>query len=90
MTTPETTPDEETWERSAICRGLPPRERRLFVSNDPDDWLTAKEHCWECPVREPCRNAAFFRREPAGVWGGLDEHQRARRINSYDPTRTAA
>ena len=42
----------------------------LFFSEQLDDILRAKAFCQECPVREPCLDAAIERREPWGVWGG--------------------
>lgn len=36
----------------------------------------AKSVCASCPVTEQCLSAALERGEDAGVWGGLDEHER--------------
>lgn len=37
----------------------------------------AKAICARCPVREVCLTHALTRREDYGVWGGLDETERA-------------
>ena len=42
----------------------------LFFSEQLDDIAQAKAFCGECPVKEPCFEAALVRREPYGVWGG--------------------
>lgn len=42
----------------------------LFFSEQLDDIARAKAFCGDCPVREPCFQAALHRREPYGVWGG--------------------
>lgn len=38
---------------------------------------TAKEVCGSCPVRGECLTSALDAGEGAGVWGGLDELERA-------------
>ncbi|MEU0275971.1 WhiB family transcriptional regulator [Streptomyces sp. NPDC006307] len=66
------------WDRRALCR-----------DQDPDIWFPegtetdvladtalAKEICGRCPVSGSCQIEALERREPYGVWGGLDEHER--------------
>jgi WhiB family redox-sensing transcriptional regulator len=37
----------------------------------------AKAVCAECPVRAECLNYALSRPEKYGVWGGLNEEERA-------------
>ncbi|MDN3056911.1 WhiB family transcriptional regulator [Streptomyces sp. SRF1] len=67
------------WGRDAACRGV----------DDPDvffpaggEGLTqvltaeAKSYCQRCPVRPSCLAGALERREPHGVWGGMDEDER--------------
>lgn len=67
------------WRREAACRG-----------KDPDLWLPdvedpaakakmarGKAVCARCPVAEQCAAFATAMGEP-GVWGGLDERERAR------------
>jgi len=37
----------------------------------------AKNVCWlECPVRKTCKQWSMDNREPAGIWGGMDEDER--------------
>ncbi|WP_163509768.1 WhiB family transcriptional regulator [Fodinicola acaciae] len=36
----------------------------------------AKALCTRCPVLRRCREYALSTREPYGIWGGLDEHER--------------
>ena len=37
----------------------------------------AKRICGGCPVRDACLAEAIANEETHGVWGGLDEHERA-------------
>ena len=37
----------------------------------------AKVICGECGVRAECLDYALSIREPHGIWGGLNEHERA-------------
>ena len=72
---------EENWQTRAACRGPlaavffppdgsePPAARRAREER-------AKAICAACPVREPCLAYALRIREPHGVWGGLNEHER--------------
>jgi WhiB family redox-sensing transcriptional regulator len=61
---------EETWRVDARCADTSSALVDLFFSEQLDDILRAKAFCQECPVREPCLDAAVARREPWGVWGG--------------------
>jgi hypothetical protein len=40
----------------------------------------AKAICAACPVRQPCAVHALAHRELHGVWGGLSEGDRRRRL----------
>jgi WhiB family redox-sensing transcriptional regulator len=44
--------------------------------------LRAKAICMQCPVRAACLEWALETRQPHGVWGGLDEHERERLVAS--------
>lgn len=52
---------------------------------NPDWWYTddprlrhvARTICAGCPLRTPCLVLALEDGEPHGIWGGLDEHDRA-------------
>jgi len=69
------------WTESAACRGS---EGSLFFSPETSERkderhereAVAKRICAECMVREDCLEAALQRREPHGIWGGLNELER--------------
>jgi Transcription factor WhiB len=79
------TPDLlRSWHRQALCGGVvtevffpadeecpPVRQHRERV---------AKAICAACPVRQPCALYALVHRELHGVWGGLSEADRRRRL----------
>jgi hypothetical protein len=44
----------------------------LWLSNDPADRREAAAMCTECPVFDPCGQAAEERDERFGVWAGVD------------------
>ena len=44
----------------------------LFFSERQADADRAKALCRRCPQREACLAGAIERREPWGVWGGVD------------------
>lgn len=74
------TPDW-TWQDSAECRG---ENLALFFGPDgerqPERELReeiAKEICGWCPVRTQCLDYAVSRPEKYGVYGGLNEEERA-------------
>jgi hypothetical protein len=58
--------------------------------NDPDMWTStnsdetrmAKRLCASCPLMERCFGISMALREPYGVWGGYDEHERAALIRA--------
>lgn len=55
----------------------------LFFSDFEEDKARAKAICSSCPVRQDCYDAAAARREPWGVWGGVEfptEWRRLRRV----------
>src|SRR4051794_32241231 len=62
--------EDEPWRIDARCADSSSALVDLFFSEQLDDILRAKAFCVECPVREPCLEAAIARREPWGVWGG--------------------
>ncbi|MFI8085977.1 WhiB family transcriptional regulator [Kitasatospora sp. NPDC086009] len=49
----------------------------LWWSTDAKHIGVAKAHCSGCPIVRACASYAIDHREPYGVWGGLDEEQRA-------------
>ncbi|WP_330221146.1 WhiB family transcriptional regulator [Mycobacteroides abscessus] len=75
------------WQARAVCRDEDPE---LFFP-DPSDTVTARAAqrvCATCPVRPQCRAAASARREPYGIWGGVNRELDAdrRRAASSPPT----
>ncbi len=74
--------DELLWQSRAACRGpqavvfFPPSH---FERKDEklERETRAKDICGQCAVREPCLEYAIEIREPHGIWGGLNEHERA-------------
>lgn len=73
-----------SWHRHALCCGVvtdvffpaeeecPPQRRHRE--------RVAKAICAACPVRQPCAVHALAHRELHGVWGGLSEADRRRRL----------
>ena len=87
---------EERWRAQARCADTSSVLVDLFFSEQLDDILRAKAFCQECPVRQPCLEAAIARREPWGVWGGelfangkalADKRRRGRPPRRVHPTR---
>jgi WhiB family redox-sensing transcriptional regulator len=72
-----------SWHRQALCGGV---DTAVFFP--ADEWSpvrdrrerVAKAICAACPVREPCAVYALAHRELHGVWGGLSEADRRRRL----------
>lgn len=62
--------DPEAWRAQAKCASGSAESVELFFSEQLDDIARARAFCQDCPVREPCLDAAIRRREPWGVWGG--------------------
>lgn len=62
--------DQEWLFDQARCNDGTGNLTALFFSEELHDIARAKSLCDECPVREPCFQAARARREPFGVWGG--------------------
>lgn len=72
----------DPWQLRAACRG--PRSTVFFppTTGERRDEREARESrakriCAECAVRAECLDYALAIREPHGVWGGLNEHERA-------------
>lgn len=66
---------KQEWQIYAACSG---KEADLWFSNKDSEIKRAKIICQGCPVRAECLNYALVRKEPFGVWGGLDEKERHR------------
>lgn len=77
---PENIPDWE-WQNDAECRG---KDLVLFFGPDGEQRAErevrerkAKSVCMRCPVRGDCLGYAVSQNEQHGLWGGLNEDQRA-------------
>ena len=76
------------WREDADCRRSDPE---LWHSTDLGDQLEAKTICSGCSVRARCLEDALSggSHSAAGIWGGLDEHERRRLRHSgwtrHDP-----
>jgi WhiB family transcriptional regulator, redox-sensing transcriptional regulator len=72
---------EQTWQRDAACRG--PESALFFAPSVPEAKRArdarearAKAICGSCRVRAACLDYALRIRDPHGIWGGLNEHER--------------
>ncbi len=71
----------QTWQLRAACRGpastlfFPPSASERKEEREARE-ARAKLICSTCAVREPCLDYALEIREPHGIWGGLNEHER--------------
>lgn len=70
------------WWQQAACRD---RNAELFFHSDHERGPSramrtakAKAVCGTCPVVVQCLAYALAQPEPYGIWGGLDEQERAR------------
>ena len=77
----------EMWQLRAACRG--PRSTVFFppTSGERRDERDAREArakviCGECVVRVECLQYALSIREPHGIWGGLNEHERRQMLEA--------
>jgi Transcription factor WhiB len=73
-----------SWHRQALCGGVDtavffPADEERSPARDRRERV-AKAICAACPVRQPCAVYALAHRELHGVWGGLSENDRRRRL----------
>lgn len=66
------------WTDRAACRGMP---IEIFFPNSGADTATGLAVCAQCPVRQPCADAAAQMPGTSGIWGG-----RLHRQNHHDTT----
>lgn len=71
----------DAWQAKAACRGPqaavffpPPHFERKADRLERE--RRAKAICTECPVQSECLDYALDIKEPHGIWGGLNEHER--------------
>ena len=71
----------ETWQLRAACRGpesmlfFPPTASERKEDREARE-TKAKSICATCAVQPECLEYALDIREPHGIWGGLNEHER--------------
>lgn len=63
-----------SWEEEARCGGQDPE---LFFDGHPLSQHRARQLCAGCPVRMECLAVAMHTGVEFGIWGGLDERERA-------------
>lgn len=76
---------DEDWRQYAACRQYDPLLWYPdYGSHGPGSAekkaakdAPAKQICDRCPVRRDCLESAMERREKHGIWGGLNEDERA-------------
>jgi WhiB family transcriptional regulator, redox-sensing transcriptional regulator len=66
---------EWNWMFDAACRGM---DADVFFPTADADPQPGKGVCASCPVRVACLAFALEHGERFGIWGGLDEKERAR------------
>jgi WhiB family redox-sensing transcriptional regulator len=75
--------EDTTWRVGALCRGddavhfFAPNHLERKAEKDLRE-SAARAICSHCPVRGLCLEYALDVGEPHGIWGGLNELQRAR------------
>jgi WhiB family redox-sensing transcriptional regulator len=71
----------------SLCRGI--SDPDIFYSKDRHEQAGAKRLCAACPTYAECLLYSLTRREPFGIWGGLNEKERMAAIralqNGSDP-----
>ena len=71
----------QTWQLRAACRGpestlfFPPTASERKEEREARE-TKAKSICKACSVQQACLDYALDIREPHGIWGGLNEHER--------------
>jgi WhiB family transcriptional regulator, redox-sensing transcriptional regulator len=66
------------WKQYAACIGTDPAMWDDEPTRRDDATIRAcRQICATCPVLEECRAHALIAGEPAGIWGGLTEPERA-------------
>ena len=65
----------------ALCRTRPDLP---WLGGGTDKQVTAaRALCCQCPELNPCTRWAVANNEPAGIWGGLSQHQREALYNFF-------
>jgi WhiB family redox-sensing transcriptional regulator len=79
------------WGQQAACASARFDPDWWFAPADDELQMVARDVCDSCPVRRSCLAHALVVNEPDGIWGGLDETERAwLRLAVAEGTRVAA
>lgn len=84
-----TSPRPGDWRDQGSCRTHHQPDLWYAPDNDHAAVALAVSICGACPVVEACARAAFARREPYGIWGGLTARQRTYALRKAQQRRTA-
>jgi WhiB family redox-sensing transcriptional regulator len=68
----------EDWRLYGRCRGY--RDPDLWYSSNRREQAKARAICDGCPVKLECLAYSLRRPEPYGVWGGIAQGERGRRV----------
>jgi len=74
--------EEMDWQEEAACRDhenvifFGPEQGESELERQPRE-AHAKSICQRCPVAEPCLEFAMESNQKYGIWGGLNEKERA-------------
>lgn len=84
-----TTPRRTDWRDQGLCRNHDQPD--LWYASDADQAAVAQavSICVTCPVVQECAQAAFARREPHGIWGGMTARQRTYALRKARERRAA-
>ena len=69
----------DDWRLYASCLGL---DWKVFFPNRGESTQPAKAVCRNCIVRTECLDDAIYRKEPAGVRGGLATRERRKLVRT--------
>ena len=61
---------DDEWRTDGRCNDNEGTMTHLFFSDNTHDTARAKAICAKCPASTQCLNAAMWRKELWGVWGG--------------------
>jgi len=77
--------DRADWSKRGLCLDEDPELFFPIGNTGPalQQIEEAKAVCRRCPVEAVCLERALERREPHGVWGGLDQMERANLLRSH-------
>jgi len=70
------------WQKQAEC-AKPENSDYIdwFFSKDVNEKYTARNMCFECPVRKECLQWALEHKQIWGIWGGKDEIEMRRTLS---------